>query len=186
VTDVDLLEHKAGPAPDEPPYHRTCLRDGLPWPCPARKAELQEETAEVFRSVRAQVSDDARRIGVLALVELGVSVWSSTRVDAFDQPLGGVVVHIEDVVDRETGEISRWFTCLDPTGSERFPINVRRLAEAEVLPSGVEATTGSRLTGLIKRLGGEVHNTEGSFLTLAAAERVRWMHILTGVVTLAA
>ncbi len=184
MTDVLQLEHKAGPTPDEAPFRRLCVRCGVFWPCPAKAEQNRAEFEERLDAVR--VSDDARRVGVLALVERGVSVWSSTRVDAFDRPIGGVVVHIEDLPNPETGELERFFTCLDPMGSDRFPITVRQLAEAEVLPTGVEATSGSTLTKLVRRLAGEIHRTKGSWLDTSTAERVRWIYILTGVITLAA
>jgi hypothetical protein len=182
MTDVDLGMHQAGPAREEPPYFRSCERCSQPWPCLARRAELQAEGDEM----KAARVDDARRIGVLTLVERGVSVWSSTRVDAYNLPLGGVVVEIEDVPSTETGEFERFFTCLDPTGSDRFPVTVRRIAESEIQQSGVEGTAASRITKLVKRLGGEVHGHKGSYLDPWIAERVRWMYVLTGLSNLAA
>lgn len=180
----DLNVHRASPPADEPPFRRTCLRCSQPWPCPARRDDIRAEQADIIAAVRAQATDDARRVGVLALVELGVSVWSSTRVDALGEALGGVVVHIEDVPNPETGEIERFFTCLDPYGAG--PVKVRRLAEAEVSPTSVEATANSRITNLVKRLAGEVHDAKGSYLDLRCSERVRWQYILTGVANLAA
>lgn len=181
MSDVTLeqLDHSASPPRDEPPYLRTCLRCDQPWPCPARLADVQAEGKEI---TAALVSDDARRVGVLVLIEKGVTVWSSTRRDAYDQALGGVVVEINDVVDRETGEISRHFTCLDPYGAG--DVTVRRLAEAEVSPTGVEATANSRITGLIKRLAGEVHEMKGSYLDLHHADRIRWMGTLAELTNL--
>lgn len=179
----DVLEHRAGPVPDEPPYFRACLGCGQKWPCPARLAEVRDQHAEM---AEARSSDDARRVGVLALVELGVTVWSSTRRDAYDEPLGGVVVGIDDVPNPETGEFERFFTCLETYGSDRFPIKIARIAEAEVLPTGVEATQHVTLTKLVKRLAGEVHRSKGSFLDSSTAQRVRWIYTLTGLITLAA
>jgi hypothetical protein len=184
VTDIDVITHRAGPKADEPPYFRECLGCRQAWPCPSRRADIVAEQTEIIRAVRAQVSDDARRVGVLALVELGVSCWSSTRVDAFDQPLGGVVVHIEDDVDRETGEVSRWFTCLSLGYGPK--VEVRRIAEAEVLQTGVQATDGSTITKLVKKLAGEVHDAKGSYLDLRCSERIRWQYVLAGVANLAA
>ena len=184
MTDLDLDLHRASPPRDEPPYLRSCLRCAEPWPCPAKRDDIRAEQAEIIATVRAQVSDDARRVGVLSLVELGVSVWSSTRVDAFDQPLGGVVVHIEDDVDRETGEVSRWFTCLSLGYGPK--VEVRRIAEAEVLQTGVQATDGSTITNLVKKLAGEVHDAKGSYLDLRCSERIRWQYVLAGVANLAA
>lgn len=184
MNDVLELEHRASPPRDEPPYLRTCLRCEQPWPCPARRADIVAEQTEIISAVRAQVSDYARRVGVLALVELGVSCWSSTRVDAFDQPLGGVVVELEDVPNAETGEIERWFTCLSLGYGPK--VEVRRIAEAEVLQTGVQATDGSTITKLVKKLAGEVHDRPGSYLDIHSSERVRWQYVLTGVANLAA
>ena len=144
---------------------------------------VRAEQAEI---AEARVSDDARRIGVLALVDLGVQCWSSTRRDAYDEARGGVVVEINDVPNPDTGEFERFFTCLDPYGSDRFPIKIVRLAEAEVDPSGVQATANSDLTKLVKRLAGEVHRAKGSYLDSSTAQRVRWQYLLTGLATLAA
>jgi hypothetical protein len=184
MTDVDLNVHRASPPADEAPFRRTCLRCSEPWPCPARRDDIRAEQADIIASVRSQVSDDARRVGVLSLVELGVSVWSSTRVDAYDEALGGVVVEIEDVPNIETGEIERWFTCLSLGAGPA--VKVRRIAEAEVLQTGVQATDGSTITKLVKKLAGEVHDAKGSYLDLRASERVRWQYVLTGVANLAA
>lgn len=178
---LEQLDHRASAPREDPPYLRTCLRCEQLWPCPARLAEVQAAGKEI---TAALVSDDARRVGVLVLIEVGVSCWSSTRRDAFDEPLGGVVVEINDIVDPETGGITRWFTCLDPTGSDRFPINVRRIAEAEVVKTGVEATAYSALTKLVKRLAGEVHRRPGSYLDVFQADRIRWMGTLASVTTL--
>lgn len=180
MTAVDLTEHRVTPLGEEPGI-RTCQLCGMAWPCPERLARVRAESDELLDR---RVSDDARRVGVLALVERGVSVWSAERRDAYDQPLGGVVVEIEDVADRETGEMSRFFTCLDPYGGG--PVTVRRLAEAEVRQSGVEATAGSRITSLVKRLGAEIGDHKGSFLDPWIADRVRWMYTLVGVANLAA
>ena len=119
---------------------------------------------------------------MLALVELGVSVWSSTRKDAFDQALGGVVVEINDVLDPETGEIARWFTCLDPYGAGR--VKVHRIAEADVNQDGVEATANSRIANLNKRLAKEVHERKGSYVDVFQADRIRWQGTLASVTTL--
>ncbi len=118
------------------------------------------------------------------MIDRGVTVWSSERSDAQGEALGGVVVEITDAVDRETGEIARTFTCLDPYGSG--PVKIRQLAESEVRQSGVEATDGSRLAKLVKRLGTEIGETKGSYLDPWIAERVRWMYVLTGLSNLAA
>lgn len=180
MTDVDLNVHRPGPKADEPPYFRACLRCQEAWPCTARRAEVQAESEEM-KSARI---DDARRIGVLALVELGVSVWSAERRDAYDQPLGGVVVEIEDVPNLETGEFERFFTCLDPVGG--VPVTARRIAEAEVRPAGVEGTASARLTKLVRRLAEEIAAAKGSYLDPHQAQRVRWMYVLTGLSNLAA
>lgn len=179
MTNVDLNVHRASSPRDEPPYVRTCLHCDQPWPCPAKRDELRAEADEML----AARAGEARRVGVLALVELGVSVWSSTRRDAFDQPLGGVVVEIEDVPDAETGEVERWFTCLWMVGPK---VQARRIAEAEVLQSGVQATDGSRIARIVKALAGEVHDRPGSYLDLHSSERIRWQYVLAGVANLAA
>lgn len=178
MTAVDVIEHRPGPALDEPPYSRTCVQCGQAWPCPARKADLLAQAEEMV----AERKGEARRVGVLAMVELGVSVWSSTRKDARDEALGGVVVEINDVPDYQTGEVERFFTCLDPYGGG--PVKVRRLAESEVTANSVGATTNSRITNLIKRLGKEVGEMTGSYLDPFYADRIRWMGTLASVTNL--
>lgn len=184
MSDVDLLLHRASLPADEAPFRRTCLRCDAPWPCPSRRDDIRAEQAGIIAAVRAQVNGDARRVGVLALVELGVSVWSSTRRDAYDEPIGGVVVELEDVPNRETGEFERFFTCLFLGYGPK--VDVHRIAEAEVLQTGVQATPGSTITKLVKKLAGEVHDSKGSYLDLRCSERVRWQYVLTGVANLAA
>ena len=180
MTDVVLFVHRPGPVPDEPPFTRRCEACGNYWPCPYRKAQLQAEAADMVETRHGE----ARRIGVLALVEPGVSCWSSTRKDAREEPLGGVVVEIQDVPNPETGEFERYFTCLDPYGGGK--VRVHRLSESEVLPTGIEATTNSRIVNLIKRLACEVAEMKGSYLDIFHADRIRWLGTLAGVTNLAA
>lgn len=175
-------EHHAGPPAGEPPYFRSCAACCQPWPCPAKKAELQAEAIEQRR--QRQLQAEARRTGLMALVERGVSVWSAERTDARGEPLGGVVVEIEDQLDRETGVVERWFTALDPYGAG--PVKARRIAEAEVRPEGVTATDGARITGLIVRLAAEVAALKGSYIDPFIAERIRWQYVLAGLSNLAA
>lgn len=175
---VDL--HRPGSAPDEAPFTRRCEVCGMAWPCPERKAQLHAE-AEEMKAARV---DEAHRIGIMTLIDRGVTVWSCERRDARDEALGGVVVEITDDVDRETGEVVRTFTCLDPYGGG--PVKVRHIAENEVRQSGIEATDGARLTRLVKRLAAELAARPGSYLDPWAAERVRWMYVLTGLSNLAA
>lgn len=181
VTAIDLNEHRAGPRPDDAPYTRHCLRCGSFWPCPAYSALLRAEAVEMKEARDAA----ARRIGVLALVDIGVTVWSSTRRDAYDFPFGGVIVEREDQVDRETGEVHRWFTCLK-LGYGAEPIVVRRIDEAEVEPDGIEATQGSQMAKLVKAMAQEVADTKASFLGTLATQRIRWMYTLAGLVAPAA
>ncbi len=179
MTAVDLSEHRSGPTPDEPPYTRSCLRCGEFWPCPAYSERLRAEAAEMHEARRGE----SRRIGVLALVDLGVTVWSSTRRDAYDFPLGGTIVEIEDQVDRGTGEITRRFTCLK-LGNPL--VVVRQIDEAEVKPDGVEATQGAQMAKLVKAMAQEVADTKASFLGTLATQRIRWMYTLAGLVAPAA
>ncbi len=76
---------------------------------------------------------------------IGDSIWSSKRVDHNDQPLGGVVVAIDDKVDPETGEVERYFTVVSPFAKDK----TYRPAESEVTPEGIEATTTARLSMLL-------------------------------------
>lgn len=174
MVDTVTDEHKAGRGREEPPYFRACQRCEQPWPCPAKKQALQAEAEEML----AARAGESRRVGLLSLVEIGVSVWSSTRRNTYDEPLGGVVVDISDEPNRETGEFERFFTCLWKLGKR---VDVHRIAEAEVVPTGVQATAGSILSKLIKALALEVAETKGSYIDGRCAERVRWQYVLTGV-----
>lgn len=181
MTDVDLAIHRAGPAQDEPPYRRYCLRCNVFYPCPTVQEQARAEAAEIVADRRRH--GEANRIGVLALVERGVTVWSSDRRDARGEAKGGVVVEINDVVDPPTGEVIRWLTCLDPYGAVKVKggankVKVHKLRESEVLPSGVEATANSRRTTLIRRLAKEVAEATGSYLDPFQADRIRWMAVL--------
>ena len=120
------------------------------------------------------------------MIDVGTSVFSSTRRDHNDFPVGGVVVAIEDAVDPTTGEMERWFTCVSPYAKD----TVHRLAESEVGPEGIETTTNSRLAMLLFNaavyLVKKGTTRSGIVPTSLLAdskvkERVAWMHRLMGV-----
>ncbi len=108
MTDVDLLEHKAGPAADEPPYRRLCQRCRVFWPCPAKKEQLRSDADEELA--------DRRRHSPQRMLDLGEitpGCWVSWRgaenADFAGEPRGGVVISVDHYGDPETGESLRSF-----------------------------------------------------------------------------
>jgi hypothetical protein len=121
----------------------------------------------------------ARTMGDLALLELGCSVWSRERRHADDVPIGGVIVGVHDVADRETGEVSRVFDVLDPYRT-RPHFHFYILTEAEIDRSVLEPPESHRLRTLIRRMGEEVGKGRGLF-TPQHVRLVALMHLLTGL-----
>ena len=98
---------------------------------------------------------------VVALAEVGVTVWSRTRGYAGVgedgtqlEPIGGVVLDVVEVLDRETGEIKRALRVLDPTRTR--PLRFHVLHESEVDPDTLEPPSTSRCVALIRRLAEEL------------------------------
>jgi hypothetical protein len=107
-----------------------------------------------------QASAEARRVGSLAMVEVGCWLYSEKRVQgATDLPLGGCVVEVDERVDRETGEVERIYTVVDFHRDTLHgkPVTVRRLSESEIGQFGVELPTEGHLRRVIAVLAGAVH-----------------------------
>lgn len=141
---------------------------------------------------------DARRIGTLSMVTVGsTQVWSSTRRHGVsDEPVGGVVVSIDEHVDPETGEVARSYVTLDPFRT-RPEITVHTIDEDEVTQQGVEPVDTARLVGLIRRLSEELFrpyegraggkskaNKTGtaSMLTTVGGRYIGWSQVMAAVV----
>lgn len=107
IPELDEVEHKPGPAQDEPPYSRTCVQCGQSWPCPARKADLLAQAEEMAAANRHQP------LRMLDVSEVVPGCWVSWRgsenADFASEPRGGVVISIDHYGDPETGESLRAF-----------------------------------------------------------------------------
>lgn len=93
-------------------------------------------------------------------VDVGVVVWSRSRghEGVFDdgtqvEPIGGLVVDIVDEVDPETGEVVRAFVVVD---TWRGRLRLRRLPEADVDRSTMEAAAPGQIARVLRQLCEEV------------------------------
>jgi hypothetical protein len=115
----------------------------------------------------------------------GFTVWSRTIRDANDEPVGGVVLDVVDLVDTETGERQRAFVTIDPYRT-RPRLSFHRLAEADVAGDAIELPEPSRCAALARRLCEEVaidgHKRRTGLLEPRHAEYVVFAHRLVGVV----
>lgn len=126
----------------------------------------------------------ARTIGDFALLELGCSVWSTTRKDHRENPLGGVIIDIFDKLDQETGEVERAFRCIDSYNLRPF-VQVHVLVESEVDRGALEGPDNARLRKIIRRLAEDIAKGKSS-LTSLELDHIAWIHKLAGVVVPAA
>jgi hypothetical protein len=115
----------------------------------ARMTAEAEEQRAAKDAARRRV--EARRMGVMVLLEVGVTVWSSSRQDHTAESIGGVVVQIsEGERHPNTGFIERRFTCLNPfAGPDRWE---RTLVEGDINRESVELASTAQLVKLITRL----------------------------------
>lgn len=93
-------------------------------------------------------------------VDVGCFVWSrsrghegvlgdGTQVD----PVGGLVVDVSETVDEETGEVVRAFVVVD---TWRGRVRLRRMAEADVDRSTMEAAAPGQIARVVRQLCEEV------------------------------
>lgn len=125
-------------------------------------------------------SPEARRIGTLAMVEVGCLLYSEERVDQKDRPLGGVVVQIDEGagVDPETGEIrGRTFLVLNPYTRK---VEVTRLKEREVGELSVALPKEHDLRRQHRKLAYDVSMAVGPVLP-TEVDRLRWAYQLAVV-----
>jgi hypothetical protein len=184
----------AGGDPNEDgPWARRwrCSTHDLPWTSSGgcevasrrARAEMAEKREELAHERRKRA--EASRAGLLALVEPGVSIYSTTRqTGTLGLQLGGVVVAVEDSEDRETGERERRFHVLDP---HTKPIAHHVIAEWDVNRQAIEATPPSTLARLFRRLAWEMWDagkprSDGTIgrtsIDSRDADRVRWLTVL--------
>lgn len=105
---VGLAVCRPGPAADEPPYRRYCMRCQASWPCPTVQEQARAEAEEIVA--------DRRRHSLQRMLDLSEVVpgcWVSWRgsenADFAGEPRGGVVLSIDHYADPETGESLRAF-----------------------------------------------------------------------------
>lgn len=94
-------------------------------------------------------------VGAVALLQEGCLVWSKTRRDADDCPVGGLVVEVLDTPDPETGELRRSFRCLDNTRM-RPRLTWHVLPEDDVDRSTAQAAATSQIANVVRRLCEEI------------------------------
>lgn len=159
MTDIDLLEHKAGPAPDEPPYGRRCLRCDQPWPCPARKEDLAAEAEELLADRRRHSPQR-----MLDVTEVVPGCWVSWRgaenADFAGEPRGGVVLTIDHIGDPETGESLRVFH-VAKEGAQG--VHFDRLTQDEV--GSISPMNTSIVKSLRRAMGREMGRHKGAVMT---------------------
>lgn len=114
---------------------------------------------------------EARRIGTLAMIEPGVAIWSSYG----DEPRGGVVVEEAQEVLRDTGEIIRRFTYLNPF--KHVNAWEGSMPETEIMQDGVEIMPSSRLVTIARRLA-EMVGKGGGVATPRDLRHAKWAHAL--------
>lgn len=124
----------------------------------------------------------SRNIGAMALLELGCSAWSQERRDHNDDPVGGVIVHVDDHVDRETGEKTRVLTTLNPYKPVHGIGFRHQLNEPEVDLETLEPADSYRLRLLIHRLAAEVaaKTKQGPVMT-DTLDHIAAIHTLAGL-----
>lgn len=93
-------------------------------------------------------------------VDVGVVVWSRSRghEGVFDDgtqidPVGGLVVDVTEMVDVETGEMTRAYVVVD---TWRGRVRLRRLSEADVDRSTMEAAAPGQIARAVRQLCEEV------------------------------
>src|SRR5689334_10451031 len=96
---------------------------------------------------------DVRAIGAVAVIEPGVEVWSTARARAVNGGVdarGGVIVHVTEDLDHETGEVTRAFVVVD-----RYTLQWDLLTEDEIDRDTIDALDHRQLTKLWRKLGGQ-------------------------------
>jgi hypothetical protein len=194
------IVHEPGPVKvDEIPYARDCVgcteKAGRPvaWPCAAelRRRTREEGEARVEREHTRRKRAEVSREGLLALVEPGCSIYSAEgrRMTAGGEvAIGGVIVEEAQDVDRETGDMEKWWTVLDPVGER---VTVRVVRESEIKAAGVDSTSPSTMARLIFRLAAEIADAgrgkdrrlTRTHIDTKVLDRCRWMLTLAKLMT---
>ena len=118
---------------------------------------------------------EARRLVADAnLIAVGCSIWSLTRVDAFGDPVGGLVCRIDrwtTTTDDDTGEIVDRvsFRCRFPYGDL---LQYTTVDGADVDPAAVELVNRNRATKIVRRICKALDRTKRGGITppLTASE----------------
>lgn len=102
----------------------------------------------------------AHGIGTVAFADVGMEIWSSERRIVND-PIGGVIVHVTEMPDLDTGERVRSFECVDSGGGRAAWSTIR---ESELGPDSIRVPETAELYKLIRRLAGEIAWSDGRHL----------------------
>lgn len=102
----------------------------------------------------------AHGIGTVAFADVGIEVWSTERFVVQD-PIGGVIVHVTEAPDPETGERIRSFECVDTSGGR---VRWSLIRESELGPDSLRVPDMAELHKLIRRLAGEIAWHDGRHL----------------------
>jgi hypothetical protein len=155
---MDLAIHRAGPTPDEPPYFKACVLDGLPWPCPAKAEQLRAEADEMLADRRRH--EPARMLDVS---EITVGCWVNWRgaenTDFSAESRGGVVIGIDHYGDPETGESLRAFNVVKEYGGIKWD----RLTQDQV--GSIDPPNPSIITHLRRAMAREVGRRKAAVMT---------------------
>ena len=175
--------------PDEDgPWGKRCSTHDQPWTssigCEAAqrrvRAQIAEQRARTDHERRKRA--EASRAGLLALIEPGATIYSSThKAPGGEFAVGGVVVAVEDFADAETGERERRYHVLDSYGRG---VTHRVIPEWDVDRHSIAATPASTMARLFRRVAwdlwkagkptrdGRVGRTS---IDSRDADRVRWL-----------
>lgn len=135
---------------------------------------------------RPHPAPGAHNIGVVALIEPGVTVYSRTRsrggtdplTGELVDPIGGVVVQVVNKLDDDTGEVlHRAFRVRSLYGLREYVLD-----ESDVAVDQVQTTYGKSVVQLIRAMAREVGNKKRKQNLFDSADRqlVADMHYLAG------
>jgi hypothetical protein len=194
LTPCEKVDAGGDPNEDGPWARRwRCATHDAPWSSSNagcyvadRRASAAAGEARKEREHQRRLAAEASRAGLLALIEPGCLIYSSTIVRSTPNllPAGGVVVEVEDFADAEAGERERRYHVLDPWYK---PVAHRVIAEWDVDRRTIEVASHSVLARLVRSLAwdlweagkptrtGRIGRTS---IDTRDADRVRWLGVL--------
>lgn len=186
-------------ADEDGPWGKRCVTHGLPWSgagCEVgarrrRREQFDREQAAVDERAATQRSVQARHGALSELLVVGAVAYSAERRKADGASVGGVVVAIDEHVDRETGEVVRTYVCIDQyTGPG---IAIERVTETEVDWDAIGAAAPATLGRLVYRLAEDIAKAgrgrggvPRTSVDTRVADWARWMIALVRLVGMAA